>query len=92
MKLLFSTILCLFVLNGFGQTNEVIIEEKSSAWIKITEDAIAVSKPPTVKRPTATVKKKSNTSKPAAPKQDVQGEFEKTNQQVNRFKKAKKAN
>lgn len=90
MKLLFPIILCFFALVSSAQTGEAITEEKSSAWIKIVEDPVVISKPPVAKKPTTTTKKKSATRKPAAPKQEAPGRFEKTNQQVNRFKKGKK--
>jgi hypothetical protein len=92
MKLLLLFITCLFALNGFAQTNETITEEKSSVWIKIVEDPVAASKPLIVKKQTTTVKKKTTAPKPVTPKQVGKEEFEKTNEQVNRFKKGKKAN
>jgi hypothetical protein len=90
MKRLFPIILCFFAVNGFAQTVEAITEEKSSAWIKVLEDPVLVSKPPVEKKQTSTVKKKTATPKPAKPKQDTKEGFEQTNRQVNRFKKRKK--
>ncbi len=90
MKFVIPFIICLFALNSYAQTSEAITEEKSSAWVKVIEDPVAVSKPASSKKQTTTVKKKSSKTKPATPKQDVQEEFEKTNQQVNRFRKQKK--
>jgi hypothetical protein len=91
MKILFATIVGLAAFNAQAQTSEAIVEERSSAWIKVVDDPIPPSRPSTApKKQTATVKKKSSTGKPAAPKQDTQQEFEKTNNQVNRFKKQKK--
>ena len=90
MKLLLLIILCVFSAKAFSQTTEAITEEKSSAWVKVIEDPVAVSKPASSKKQTTTVKKRSSKTKPATPKPDVQGEFEKTNQQVNRFRKQKK--
>jgi len=84
MKTLVVAILCLVATKGFSQTADLMIEEKSSEWIKVTSPVVA-SKPRTT-----TVKRTTNTTKPATPKQDAQEEFEKTNQQVNRFKKGKK--
>jgi hypothetical protein len=92
MKILFLIIPCLFALTGFAQNTEVVTEEKSSAWIKIVEDPITATKPTVVRRQTTTVKKKTTVTKPATPKQEAKEEFEKTNEQVNRFKKRKEAN
>ena len=75
-------VLCFAGLKSFSQTSDIMVEEKASNWIKITA--------PTPSRAT-TVKKKVSPNKPATPKQDAQEEFQKTNQQVNRFKKGKKA-
>ena len=82
MKSLLAIILCFAGLKSFAQTNDVVVEEKASNWIKITA--------PVPSRTTTTVKKKASTNKPANQKQDAQEEFQKTNQQVNRFKKGKK--
>jgi len=84
MKNLFIIILCLAGSKVFSQTNELMVEEKSSEWIKITA-------PPTVTKPrtSTTIKKNTNANKPVTPKPDAE-EFEKTNKQVNRFKKTKK--
>lgn len=84
MKTLFVIIFCFAAFNSFSQTNEVMVEEKASEWIKVT------ATPVVAKSKTTTVKKKTTSNKPVTPKQDVQEEFEKTNNQVNRFKKAKK--
>jgi hypothetical protein len=89
MKLLLLIILCVFTTNAFSQTSEAITEEKSSAWIKVIEDPVVVSKPASVKKQTATRKKRTTKTEPARPKQNAQEEFEKTNQQINRFKKQK---
>ena len=83
-------ITCFLALSGFAQTNGTVTEEKSSAWIKVIEDPISVSKSATVKKQTTARTKKSSSAKPATSKKDTEEEFEKTNQQVNRFKKAKK--
>ena len=84
MKTLFIILYCLVASKGFSQSSDVMVEEKSSEWIKVTSP-VAVSKPKAV-----TIKKTSSTTRPATPKKDAQEEFEKTNQQVNRFKKGKK--
>ena len=78
MKNLFVIILLLITSKVFSQTNHVMIEEKSSDWIKIN---LTVAKPKTI------VKKKVNAQKPSEPKPDAKNEFEKTNQEVNRFRK-----
>lgn len=70
---------------AFSQTNDQIIQEKSSEWIKVTSP-VSVSKP----KSTTTVKRKTSSKRSATPKQDTQEEFDKTNSQVNRFKKVKK--
>lgn len=90
MKTIIITIFCFAVFNSFAQTSEAITEEKSSTWIKVIEDPAPVSKPVTVKKQTNTSTKKPAATKPSTPKKETPEEFEKTNQQVNRFKKAKK--
>jgi hypothetical protein len=85
MKNLLLVILCFVAFKSFSQTNEILVEEKASEWIKIT-----VPESTTRPKTTTTVKKKTTTNKPETPKQNTQEEFEKTNQQVNRFKKQKK--
>ena len=72
MKFVIPFIICLFALNSYAQTSEAITEEKSSAWVKVIEDPVAVSKPASSKKQTTTVKKKSSKTKPATPKPDVQ--------------------
>jgi|GEM_PF-2943104 len=89
MKNLLAVVVCLTALTGYSQTNEAFTQEKSSAWIRVTEDPVAVTKPVTIKKQPAATKKTTNTNKPATPKQNTQQEFEKTNNQVNRFKKPK---
>jgi hypothetical protein len=85
MKKLLVLIFCFIALKAFSQTSDAIVEEKSSDWIKVTFT------PPTPKpKQTTTVRKRTNTNKPSTPKQNSQDEFEKTNSQVNRFKKVKK--
>jgi hypothetical protein len=85
MKSLLLIIVCLAAFNGFAQTSENIIEEKSSAWIRVPENPVTITKPKTTSR----IKKKTRTSKAPAPKENAKDEFEKTNSQVNRFKKKK---
>ena len=84
MKSLLTLMLFFAAFKGFAQS-DVIVEEKASDWIKITATT-DTPKPKT----TTTVKKKNTTNKPTTPKQDAQQEFEKTNSQVNRFKKQQK--
>jgi len=50
---------------------------------------VVVTKPEPVKKQSTTTKKSTTTNKSNKPKQDTQQEFEKTNNQVNRFKKPK---
>jgi hypothetical protein len=90
MKTVLLIITCLLCLNSFCQTTEPVIEEKASSWIMVTADPVAVSKPATVKKRTTVVKAKSSKPKSATPKQEATDEFEKTNSQVNRFKKQQK--
>ena len=84
-----KTIIVLFftvvAVQGHSQTSDVIIEEKSSSWIKTaaTNTVRPRSATPTVR--------KTNSNKPAKPKQNADQDFDKTNQQVNRFKKQKKS-
>jgi hypothetical protein len=84
MKNLVFILLCMISVKGFSQTDEPVVEEKSSAWIKIAATNTVV------KPKTTVVQKKKNSTKPAVPKQDSNEDFNKTNQQVNRFKKQKK--
>ncbi len=84
MKTVLMILLCFFAFKSFSQSNDVVIEERSSDWIKIT----AATR--TTKSKTTTVRKKTSSKKPSAPKQDAQQEFEKTNNAINRFKKSKK--
>ena len=81
MKTLLIAIACLIASKGFSQTSELKVEEKSSDWITITAP-VTVTKP----KVTTTTKKKAKSNKPQPKKQEEQ-EFEKTNNQVNRFKK-----
>ena len=55
-----------------------MIEEKASDWIQIN---LTAANPKTI------AKKKINAQKPPAPKPAAKNEFEKTNQEVNRFRK-----
>jgi hypothetical protein len=88
MKNLLALFICLIALKGYSQTSEAFVQEKSSAWIRVTENPVPVSRPETIKKQT-TVAKKSTTKKPAKPKPNTQQDFEKTNSEVNRFKKPK---
>ena len=85
MKSLFIIILCLVGSKVFAQTNDVVIQEKSSEWIKVTS-VISEPKP----KSTRIVKRKTSSKKPLTNKKNTQEEFDKTNNQVNRFKKATK--
>lgn len=89
MKNLLALLICLAALKGYGQTSEAFIQEKSSAWIRVTENPVPAAKPETVKKQTTVTKKSTTTNKPSKPKQNTQQEFEKTNSEVNRFKKPK---
>jgi len=88
MKNLLAVFICLAALKGYSQTSEAFVQEKSSAWIRVTESPVSVAKPETIKK-TTVAKKSTTTNKPAKPKQNTQKEFEKTNSEVNRFKKQK---
>lgn len=83
MKNLIILVLWFFAAKAYSQTNEVVFQEKSSDWIKVT-----LSPQP---KSTTIVKRKTSTKKPSVPKQDAQEEFDMTNRNVNRFKKAKKS-
>jgi hypothetical protein len=84
MKTILVILICLSALKGYAQTSQLKTEEKSSGWIKITESRVA--KPKTV-----TAKKKADATKPSVPKQNTQEDFNKTNNEVNRFRKGKKS-
>ena len=83
MKAVLIIILSFVACKAVAQTSALVVEEKSSAWLRVTMSAPVTSTP----KKAAVVKKKASTNKPSAPKPTPQGEFEKTNQQVNRFKK-----
>ena len=85
MKNTFFALLLLCALNGFSQTSEVIVEEKSSAWVKVTGNTTA-----SATRSAPVSQKRVSPKKPSAPKPKSNEEFNKTNQQVNRFKKKEK--
>jgi hypothetical protein len=89
MKNLLAVFICLAALKGYSQTSEAFVQEKSSAWIRVTENPVSIAKPEPIKKQTAVAKKSTTTNKPAKPKQNTQQEFEKTNSEVNRFKKQK---
>ncbi len=84
MKKIIFALLLMYALDGFSQTSEMIVEEKSSAWIKVTASITT----PVARKPASTTQKRVTTKKPAPSKSlpDNQ-QFDKTNQQVNRFKK-----
>jgi hypothetical protein len=81
MKSLLIAILCFAAFKGFSQTSDLKVEERSSDWIKISSTTTSA------KPRTATATKKKNSSNKSVPKKEVQEEFEKTNNEVNRFKK-----
>jgi hypothetical protein len=89
MKNLLAVVICLAALKGYSQTSEAFVQEKSSAWIRVTESPVPTAKPQTIKKQTTVTKKSATTNKPAKPKPNTQQEFEKTNSEVNRFKKPK---
>lgn len=64
----------------FAQSTETVTEERSSDWIKVTATTTST------KTSSTAVKKKINTSKKPPVKKEEES-FDKTNQQVNRFKK-----
>lgn len=90
MKNLMLLVLCFVAFRAFSQTNELVIQEKSSDWIKVLSMPTATKSNTTKPKTTTTVKRKTRARKPSVPKQDAQEEFEKTNSKVNRFKKVKK--
>jgi hypothetical protein len=90
MKTALVIITCLICVNSFGQTTEPLTEEKSSAWITVVADPVAVSRPAPVKKQVTVTKRKTSNSRTVKPKEDGAEEFEKTNSQVNRFKKQQK--
>ena len=81
MKSILAILFCFMALKSFSQKEEAFVEEKSSSWIKVDNSEA------TRKSKTATVKKAN--SNPSG-RQNSQQEFDKTNQEVNRFKKSKK--
>lgn len=83
MKFLLPVLFCLIAFKGFSQKEEAYVEEKSSNWIKVVVSETSA------KPKTATVKKKVNSGTPSR-KDNSQKEFDKTNSEINRFKKSKK--
>ena len=88
-KLFLIGLFCFISSKGFSQTGEIVSEEKSSAWIKISSEV----KPITgtrAKAVTTTPKKNTAVQKPvnteAKPPKSSE-EFDKTNSKVKRFKK-----
>lgn len=90
MKSIIIIILCFVGLKAFCQTSELVVQEKASDWIKVTSTPGVTNTTSTRQRTSTKMKRKVTSKKPSVPKQDTQDEFEKTNNQVNRFKKSKK--
>jgi len=88
MKTFLLLVTCFISLNAFAQTSESITQERASAWVRVTENPITPAKPATVTNQAPAVKK-TTTKKTTTPKPNAQQEFEKTNSEVNRFKKKK---
>jgi hypothetical protein len=87
MKGVLIVLFCFAALKGFAQSDEVVIQEKSSEWIKVSA-AVTTVKP----KPTTASKKKTPAKKTTSEAKKTKDEFEKTNERVNRFKKTKKDN
>lgn len=81
MKCIPVILFCLMACKSFAQKDEALVEEKSSSWVKVVNNETE-GKPKT-----ATVKRKVNSS--PSRKANSQQEFDKTNNEVNRFKKSK---
>ena len=80
-----GTLLILFCLIGFksfSQHDEAFVEEKASSWVKVVSSR-------TAGRPKATAVKRKVNPNPSR-RENPQQEFDKTNNEVNRFKKSKK--
>ena len=90
MKATFLIIFSLLCLTSFSQTTQAVTEEKASAWIKVLNDPAPLVRTAPARKKTTAVKRKVTKSKTTVPKGDVGEEFEKTNNQVNRFKKQQK--
>ncbi|MGZ3937509.1 MAG: hypothetical protein ACXVLT_02275 [Flavisolibacter sp.] len=90
MKTTFLIIFSLLCLTAFSQTSQPVVEEKSSAWIKVVDDPVPLTRTAPARKKTATLKRKTTLKKTSVPKPDAGEEFEKTNSQVNRFKKPQK--
>lgn len=84
MKMILLILFSACALPGFAQSSNLVTEEKSSAWFRVTESA------PVAPRPHRAVKKYAPAPRRSAPKENTRQEFEKTNGEVNRFKKPKK--
>jgi hypothetical protein len=87
-KIILIPVLCFLSIAIYAQDEELISEEKSSAWVKITVPS-NTSRVNTASRKTTTVNKKKTVVKPPAstPAAKPPDEFSNTNKKVNRFKK-----
>jgi len=90
MKTTLVLIFSLLCFTGFSQTTQSVTQETASAWIKVVDDPAPAVRTTPVRKKTHTVKRKVTKSKTTVPKEDEGEEFEKTNSQVNRFKKQQK--
>ena len=83
MKSILLTFCCLIALKGFSQKQEAFVEQKSSDWVKVIFTSASA-------KPKATTTKRNIRSKTPSRKESSQKEFDKTNNEVNRFRKSKK--
>ena len=87
-KIILLSLSCLLSCLAFAQAEDLVSEEKSSAWVKISVPS-ATSRAAGAPRKSTTATKKKTVVKPPAPTPAAKppDEFSKTNKKVNRFKK-----
>ncbi len=89
-RVILMAAICLVCSKVFSQTEEAFVEEKSSGWITISspEPPPVVRTPVRRNRPAARPANTTPASQPLAEPKKMDA-FEKTNNQVKRFKKGK---
>ncbi|MFL5740597.1 MAG: hypothetical protein ACJ75B_10300 [Flavisolibacter sp.] len=76
-KILILLTFCFFASKGFAQTTDVSTEEKSSAWVKVSN----------VKKTSSHEKTEKKKSQPSQKPASASDEFNSTNNKVKRFQK-----
>ncbi len=79
--------LCFASAGAFAQTDDVVTETRSSAWVKVTEPAAAKPAPARPSTARTTTKTTTQPAKPEPAATKPADPFSNTNNQVKRFKK-----